>query len=94
MKRNLIIALMALFLATSSSFAAVRVGVIFGQPYVPLVPPVVVAPPPVYVAPPAVPAPVPYVIAPPFAGAIWIPGHWVYGPRGRYWVAGYWAHRR
>ncbi len=58
-----------------------------------------------YVQPyaPAPYAPAPYASAPyvdayvgpaPFYGAVWFPGRWTYGPRGRYWVRGYWGHRR
>ena len=31
-----------------------------------------------------------YWAAPPYAGAVWIPGHWKRGPYGDYWVAGHW----
>jgi len=52
---------------------------------------------PAYVGPPYA-APAPYVDAyvgpAPFYGAVWFPGRWTYGPRGRYWVRGYWGHRR
>lgn len=49
-----------------------------------------------YAVPYAAPAPniETYVGPPPFFGAIWIPGRWIYGPHGRYWVRGYWGHRR
>jgi hypothetical protein len=93
MKRKLVLGLMALQLAASGSFAAVRFGVVVGPRYVPVPAPRFVAPAPVYVAPPVVPVPAPYVVAPRFVGPIWIPGHWVYGPYGRYWVRGYWTRR-
>ena len=92
MKRKLVLSLIVLLLAASPSFAAVRFGIVVGPRYVPAPAPVIVTPAPVYVAPPVVPAP--YVVAPPFVGAIWVPGHWMYGPHGRYWVRGYWTRRR
>jgi hypothetical protein len=53
-----------------------------------------VSPAPYAVVPPP-PAPYveTYVGPPPFYGAVWVPGRWYYGPRGRYWVRGYWRHR-
>jgi|SRR5690348_16818819 hypothetical protein len=49
-----------------------------------------------YAVPYVAPAPYidTYVGPPPFFGAVWIPGRWMYGPHGRYWVRGYWGHRR
>ena len=35
-----------------------------------------------------------YAGAAPFFGAVWFPGRWCYGPRGRYWARGYWGRRR
>jgi hypothetical protein len=35
-------------------------------------------------------APGAYVVRP-YAGARWIPGHWVHRPRGWFWRAGHWV---
>lgn len=97
MRRILMLASVTLLLATSTSFAGVRIGVIVGPRYEPA--PVFVAPAPllsvpapVYVAPPAIVA-APYIAPVPFVGAVWVPGHWVHGAYGPYWVRGYWVRR-
>ena len=59
--------------------------------YVAPVPYVAVAPAPYYAPDPYVDT---YVGPPPFYGAVWVPGRWTYGRGGRYWVRGYWCHRR
>ena len=68
------LASVALLLATSTSFAGVRIGVIVGPRYgsafvVPA--PVLSVPAPVYVAPPAIVA-APYIAPVPFVGAVWV----------------------
>jgi hypothetical protein len=99
MKRKLmLIGLVALLGASSTSFAGVRIGVFVGPRYVPapvfVAPaPVLTVPAPVYVGPPAI-VPAPYITAVRFVGAVWIPGHWVNSAYGRYWVRGYWTRRR
>jgi hypothetical protein len=110
MKTKLLVGLAGLLLASSTMFASWRVGVgvrggYYGHPrggvYVGVAPEYYgyTAPAP-YVAPYADPyvAPAPYVdsyVGPaPFVGAYWVPGRWNYGPRGRYYVRGYWGHRR
>jgi hypothetical protein len=96
MKSKLLTGLAGLLLASSTTFASwgVSVGIRAPHPYYAPRAGVYVAPAPVY-APYVAPAPYvsTYVEPAPFAGAVWCPGHWVHGPRGRYWVRGYWEHR-
>lgn len=42
---------------------------------------------------PIAPPPPRYEVRPyrPYAGAIWVPGHWQWTGRGHVWVGGYWA---
>lgn len=110
MKTKLLVGLAGLLLASSTMFADWRVGVggrggYYAHPrggvYVGVAPGYYgYAAPAPYVAPYADPyvAPAPYVDAyvgpAPFVGAYWVPGRWNYGPRGRYFVRGYWGHRR
>ena len=100
MKSKLLTGLAGLLLASSTTFASWGVSVGIGAPR-PYYGPragvyVAAAPAPVYRPAPYV-APAPYVntyVEPaPFVGAVWFPGRWGYGQRGRYWVRGYWGHR-
>ncbi len=90
MKIKLLTRLAALLLASSTVFASwgVSVGVGSPRPYYAPRANVYVGAAPVYrpwrtyYAPPA-----------PYYGAVWFPGRWSYGARGRCWVNGYWGHR-
>ncbi|MBV9294338.1 MAG: hypothetical protein JO145_02105 [Acidobacteriaceae bacterium] len=99
MKKKLLVGVAGLLLASSSMFAGWRVGFGFrGGYYAPRYGAYVGVAPGYYYAPApyaySYAAPAPYVAAAPFYGAVWFPGRWGYGPRGRYWVRGYWGHRR
>ncbi len=108
MKKKIFAGVAGLLLASSTMFAGWRGGFgVRGGYYAPRhgvyvgVAPGYYAPSPYaygYAGPAPYVAPGPYVDAyvgpAPFYGAVWFPGRWGYGVRGRYWVRGYWGHRR
>ncbi len=100
MKIKFLIALLASCLVSTATFAGVWRGDAYyaphhrywhSRPYVGAY----IAP---YVAPVPYAVPTPYIDGyagpAPYYGAVWCPGRWAYGPSGRYWVRGYWRHRR
>lgn len=97
MKSKLLMGIGTLLLASSSMFAGWGFSVGVGGPrYVAPRAGVVVAGGPVYrpyyYAPYYASGPYAYV-APPRVYSVWIPAHWEYGPRGRFWVRGHYGRR-